>query len=121
MTDRIRWKPDHKGRPRRMPASHIVAHDVDAKAAFDAMCKRMPKAEAEREVEEAFWKSFLEQLVLGIDRRLEIWISLEEGLRAKDLFADAEVILNGKLGENAELIESMRRKKHQFVSMEAMW
>jgi hypothetical protein len=105
-----------------MPAGHIMANDPNARAAFDAKCRRgMSRAEAEHEIEEAFWWVFLEGLVLGIDRRLEIWISLEEGLRAKDLFADTEVILNGKLGENVELIQRMRRQKHQFVGMEAMW
>ena len=53
----------------------------------------------------------------GIDRRLEIWISLEEGLRAADLFADIETAMNKKFGEGTELIARVRRAKSEFVCL----
>jgi hypothetical protein len=71
--------------------------------------------EAEHEIEIVGEKGFWETLVFGIDRRLELWISLEEGLRAGDLFADIETAMNQKFGEGTELIKRVRREKSDFI------
>ena len=54
-------------------------------------------------------------IITSAGRRLEIWISLEEGLRAADLFADIETAMNQKFGEGTELIARVRRAKSEFV------
>ena len=60
-----------------------MRRDPGAKAAYAGMRKRgMSKDEAEHEIEVAYERSFWEVLFVGVDRRLEIWIALEEGLRA---------------------------------------
>jgi hypothetical protein len=119
---KIKWKPDDRGNPhRRLPASYIMRHDPRARAAFRAMRRRgLSAQEAEHEIEVVGEKGFWETLVFGIDRRLELWIALEEGLRAADLFADIETAMNQKFGEGTELIERVRREKHAFICMEAM-
>jgi hypothetical protein len=116
---RIKWKPDDRGNPnRRLPASYIMHHDPRARAAYTAMRHRgLSAQEAEHEIEVVGEKGFWEVLVFGIDRRLELWISLEEGLRAADLFADIDVAMNHKSGEGTELIERVRREKSEFVCM----
>jgi hypothetical protein len=119
---KINWKPDDRGNPnRRLPASYIMHHDPRARAAYTAMRHRgLSAQDAEHEVETVGEKGFYETLVFGIDRRLELWISLEEGLRAADLFADIDVAMNQKLGEGADLIERVRREKSEFICMEAI-
>jgi hypothetical protein len=115
-----KMKLDDRGKPRRMPASYIMKKDERARSAFEAMRRRgMSREEAWKEIEIAFENAFRETVFVGIDRRLEIWIALEEGKRAKELFADLDVVLNSKFGENADLIERMRRENHQSVCMDA--
>jgi hypothetical protein len=116
---RPKLKLDDKGRPRRMPASYIMKKDERARAAFDAMRKRgLSREEAWKEIEVAFENAFRETVFVGIDRRLEIWIALEEGKRAKELFADLDAVLNSKFGENDDLIQRMRRENSQFIRMD---
>jgi hypothetical protein len=119
---KIRWKPDDRGKPnRRLPASYIMRHDPRARAAYTTMRRRgLSAQDAEHEIEIVGEKGFLEVLVFGIDRRLELWISLEEGLRAADLFDDINTAMNQKVGEGIELAERVRREKHDFICMEAM-
>jgi hypothetical protein len=116
---KIRWKPDDRGNPnRRLPAGYIMHHDPRARAAYKAMRHRgLSAQDAEHEIEIVGEKSFHETLVFGIDRRLELYISLEEGLRAADLFDDIDVAMNQKLGEGTELIERVRREKREFVCL----
>jgi hypothetical protein len=116
---KISWKPDDRGNPnRRLPASYLMRHDPRAQAAYKVMRRHgLSAQEAEHEIEIVGEKSFYETLVFGIDRRLELWISLEEGLRAADLFADIETAMNQKLGEGTELIARVRREKSQFVCL----
>jgi hypothetical protein len=119
---RIKWKPDDRGNPRRrLPASYIMRHDPRARAAYTAMRRRgLSVQEAEHEIEVVGEKGFWETLVFGIDRRLELWISLEEGLRAADLFADIEKAMNQKIGEDPELTLRVRRDKSEFICMPSM-
>ena len=112
----IKWKLDDRGKPRRLPAGYIMRRDPRAKTAYTAMRRRCLSAqEAEHEIETSFQNAFRETLIFGIDRRLEIWIALEEGLRTADLFADIETALNQKSGEGAELIRRVRQPKREFI------
>jgi hypothetical protein len=53
-------------------------------------------------------------------RRLEIWIALEEGLRAADLFIGLNKIRRLKLGEHPELIRQIRQEKREFIVGDAI-
>jgi hypothetical protein len=113
-------KADDQGRLRRMSATYVMKRDPRARAAYTAMRKNgLTREEAWREIEVCFENAFWETVFVGIDRRLEIWIALEEGKRAKDLFADLSTLRNSRFGENTELIEQMRRKHSGFVRMDA--
>jgi hypothetical protein len=76
--------------------------------------------EAEHEVEVTAEMSFWEAIVFGIDRRLELWIALEEGLRAAEMFDAVETAMSQKFGEGTALIERVRREKREFVCMPAI-
>jgi hypothetical protein len=102
MTDRIRWKPDHKGRPRRMPASYIMRHDDDAAQAFATMRKNgISHREATNKIERCFEQAFIEALIGRAeklrgdhdaepkDRRPECWFLLAEGMPVDRIFPDA--------------------------------
>jgi hypothetical protein len=120
MSRRPKMKLDDKGRPRRLPAPVIMKKDPRAASAFTAMRKSgLTREEAWKEIETCFENAFWETVFVGIDRRLEIWIALEEGLRAKDLFTDLNTLRNSAFGENVGLIEQMRRKHSGFVRMDA--
>jgi len=60
----------------------------------------LSRQEVEHEIEVASGCLFWETLIFGIDGQLEVWISLEEGLRTADL--------HQKLGEDPELIRRVR-------------
>jgi hypothetical protein len=98
-----KFKPDAKGVPRYMPARYILRRDPGAKAAYRALRRRgLSRADAERQIEFAFYESFVEVLIhegsdwREADRRPEIWALLAEGLSIERIFPE----LSGRYGHN---------------------
>jgi hypothetical protein len=99
VADRIRWKKDDKGRPRRMPASYIMANDDDAAEAFATMRKNgVSHREAIDRIERCFYEAFVHRLIGRAqklsgdrdaepkDRRPECWFLLAEGMPIERIF-----------------------------------
>jgi hypothetical protein len=111
-----KMKLDDRGRPRRMPASYIIKQDERARAAYEAMRKRgLSREEAEDRIERCFELAFRETILLGVDRRMLVWISLEEGAEIDAIFTELELLQHWKHGEGHEPIEAFRRRYHEFV------
>jgi hypothetical protein len=81
-----------------------------AERAIDAMRRR-----AETEIEKCFEAAFRERILVGLNRRLEVWVSPQEGKRTAEIFADLEEVSRWRFGESVEPFERMRRKYHAFV------
>ena len=87
---KIGWKPDDKGRPRRLPASYIMKRDSAARTAFQALRKRgLSREAAAVEIERCFeccWRQILLVDPQPPDPRPECWLLLGEGLPLETIF-----------------------------------
>jgi hypothetical protein len=85
--DQIKWKPDDRGRLRRMPARYIMRKDPNATAAYHALRKQgLSREEVEDRIERVSEANFLGVLFhegsdwRDADHRPEIWLLLAEGM-----------------------------------------